>query len=285
MKTDSIFYRLFQEFPSIFFELIGDSPETAANYQFSSVEVKQTAFRIDGVFLPQTPQQPIYFVEVQFQEDLGIYSRLFSEIYLYLRQNQPENDWLAVVIYPSISIDTASTTHYRESFASGRITPIYLDELEESASLPIGIATIRLVIENKNQAIQSARELIARTNQEVNSVAQKQQLLQIIETILVYKFPSMDIEEIQQMFGLSELKQTKVYQQAFAEGMEAGKQEGMEAGRQEGIETGKQEGMETGRQEGKLLAVPAMLAAGLTVEQIAQALELSVEDVRKAAQH
>ncbi len=78
----------------------------------------------------------------------------------------------------------------------------------------------------------------------------------------------MNIEEIQQMFGLSELKQTRVYQQAFAEGMEAGKQEGIE----------------TGRQEGKLLAVPAMLAAGLTVEQIAQALELSVENVREVAQ-
>lgn len=66
------------------------------------------------------------------------------------------------------------------------------------------------------------------------------------------------------MFGLSELKQTRVYQQAFAEGEQKGKQEG--------------------RQEGKLLAVPPMLAAGLTVEQVAQALGLTVEQVRQAAQ-
>ncbi len=70
------------------------------------------------------------------------------------------------------------------------------------------------------------------------------------------------------MFGLSELKQTRVYQQAFAEG------------RQEG----RQEGIEEGELRGKLLAVPPMLAAGLTVEQIAQTLNLSVEDIRKAAQ-
>lgn len=70
MKTDSIFYRLFQEFPSIFFELIGNPPETANTYQFSLVEIKQTAFRIDGVFLPtQDEENPIYFVEVQFQPD------------------------------------------------------------------------------------------------------------------------------------------------------------------------------------------------------------------------
>ncbi len=106
--------------------------------------------------------------------------------------------------------------------------------------------------------------------------AQQQKLLQIIETILVYKFPSMEIEEIQQMFGLSELKQTRVYQQAFAEGEQKGKQEG--------IKEGKQEGIKEGERRGKLLAVPPMLAAGLTVEQVAQALGLSVDDVRKAAQ-
>ncbi|AFY44993.1 Rpn family recombination-promoting nuclease/putative transposase [Nostoc sp. PCC 7107] len=260
MKTDSIFYRLFQEFPNIFFELIGNSPEIASEYQFSSVEIKQTAFRIDGVFIPQSQEQPIYFVEVQFQEDLGIYSRLFTEINLYLRQNKPENDWFAFVIYPSRNIDTASTIHYRESFTSGRITIIYLDELGEVASLPIGIATIKLIIENQNRAIESARELISRTNQEVETEQQQQQLLQIIETILVYKFPIMKIEEIQEMFGLSELKQTRFYQQAF------------------------EEGEQKGRQEGKLLAVPPMLAAGLTIAQIAEALELSVDDVRKAAQ-
>ncbi len=52
----------FQTFPSIFFELINHPPEEADAYQFSSVEIKQLAFRIDGVFLP-TPDaldQPIY---------------------------------------------------------------------------------------------------------------------------------------------------------------------------------------------------------------------------------
>jgi predicted transposase YdaD len=166
VKTDIIFYRLFQEFPDIFFELIGNSPETAANYQFSSVEVKQTALRIDGVFLP----------------------------------------------------------------------------------------------ENEDKAIQEAKELIARTNQEIDSAHKQQQFLQLIETILVYKFPSMDIEEIQEMFGLSELKQTRVYQQAFAEGEQKGEQ------------------------KGKLLAVPPMLAAGLSLEQIAQALGLTLDEVSQAVQ-
>ncbi len=70
------------------------------------------------------------------------------------------------------------------------------------------------------------------------------------------------------MFGLSDLKQTRVYQQAFAEGEQKGEQKGIEKG----------------ERRGKLLAVPPMLAAGLTVEQIAQALGLTVDEVNQAAQ-
>ncbi len=66
------------------------------------------------------------------------------------------------------------------------------------------------------------------------------------------------------MFGLSELKQTRVYQEAREEGEQIGKQEG--------------------RLEAKLEAVPKFLALGLTVEQIAQALDLDVAQVQQVAQ-
>lgn len=260
MKTDIIFYRLFQEIPSIFFELISNNPEEANNYLFSSVEIKQTSFRIDGVFLPvETIDKPIYFVEVQFQQDDEIYSRLMAEICLYLRQNKPQNDWNAVVLYPNRNVDTGDIKHYREFFDSQRVRRIYLDELGDNATLPIGIATVKLVIEDKDIAINQARKLIARTRQETNSQLQ-QQLLQLIETILVYKFPNMSREEIEAMFSLSELKQTRFYQEAF------------------------QEGKEEGERTGKLKAVIPMLSAGLTVEQIAQALEFTVEEVSQIVQ-
>ncbi|NEO40811.1 MAG: DUF2887 domain-containing protein [Moorea sp. SIOASIH] len=57
---------------------------------------------MDGVFLPTTTtaQQPIYFVEVQFQRNSQFYSRFFSEIFLYLNKNEISNDWRGVVIYP-----------------------------------------------------------------------------------------------------------------------------------------------------------------------------------------
>jgi predicted transposase YdaD len=45
-----------------------------------------SAFRIDGVFLPNItdPSIPIYFCEVQFQDDQNFYGRFFAEIFLYL---------------------------------------------------------------------------------------------------------------------------------------------------------------------------------------------------------
>ena len=264
MKTDSIFYRFFQELPSIFFELIGNSAQTAAAYEFSSVEIKQTAFRIDGVFLTSQVENPIYFVEVQFQPDTEIYSRLFSEIFLYIRQYKPLNPWQAVVIYPTRNVDTADRSHHAELLDSHRAQVIYLDEIGETASLPVGIATMRLVIENQDTAITTARELINRTRQEIDTETKQHQLLELIETILVYKFPSMSRKEIESMFSLSDLQQTKVYQEA--------KQEGIQEGRQEGA-----------RQE-KLRLIPLLLKLGLSVEQIAQELNLQLEEVQQELQ-
>jgi predicted transposase YdaD len=51
-------------------------------------------------------------------------------------------------------------------------------------------------------------------------------ILELLETVLVYKFAELSREEIEAMFGLSELKQTRVYQDAREEGKLEGKLEG-----------------------------------------------------------
>jgi predicted transposase YdaD len=43
-------------------------------------------------------------------------------------------------------------------------------------------------------------------------------MMDIIETIVVYKFPKLSRDEIKRMFGLSELRETKVYQEGRQEG-------------------------------------------------------------------
>jgi predicted transposase YdaD len=58
-------------------------------------------------------------------------------------------------------------------------------------------------------------------------------LLDLIETILVYKFGRLTTKEIEAMFGLSELKKTRVFQ----EGREEGREEGQVDERRAMIET------------------------------------------------
>jgi len=280
LKTDSIFYRIFQSIPSTFFELINQPPQLASAYQFSSVEVKQLAFRIDGVFLPNAAELPIYFAEVQFQPDKKFYSRLFTEIFNYLDKTELINNWRGVVIFPNRSVDTGDTERYTELLNSQRVTRVYLDELSSIEASSIGIETVKLIIEPESTARTRAIEIVNSARQQIPDVATIREIIQLIETILIYKLPRLSQEEIGKMFGSNELRQTRFYQDVFAEG----RQEGIQEGRQEGIQEGRQEGIQEGIQEGKLKTIPQLLALGLSIEQIAQALGLDEQVVRQAAQ-
>ena len=68
MRRDTIFYQLFQQLPTLLFDLIPQPPENANRYVFDAVEVKETGFRLDGVFVPPDRSGIVYFCEVQFQQ-------------------------------------------------------------------------------------------------------------------------------------------------------------------------------------------------------------------------
>jgi predicted transposase YdaD len=59
MKRDTIFYRIFQQSPGLLFDLLPSRPPNAHDYTFTSIEVKETSFRIDGVLIPPTPDGPL----------------------------------------------------------------------------------------------------------------------------------------------------------------------------------------------------------------------------------
>lgn len=276
VKTDSIFYQLFQNFPSIFFELIGNSTADVNAYEFSSVELKQTAFRVDGVFVPNSefPNLPVYFVEVQFQLDSEFYRRLFSEIFLYLRQNKSVNFWCAVVIYPTRSLDPEDQEPYRLLLDSPQVQRIYLDELGSADDNSLGVEIVQLIVESEETAIARGRTLILQARQELAEEATQRKIVELIETILLYKFTQISREELAAMLAIDDdFKKTRMYQSI--------KQEGLEEGRQEG----RQEGLEEGKLQAKLEVVPRLLALGLSVEQVAVALDLTVDQVQQATQN
>jgi len=251
MKTDSIFYQIFQRLPGTFFEIIGEPEELGQAYNFQSVEIKETVKRIDGVFLPTVDdERPIYFVEVQFQPDSEFYYRFFTEIFLYLGQNKPKKRWYAVAVFRRRSIEPEVPIEYECLVPSQQVRRLYLDELGEAANQSVALGMVQLVVEAEATAQQQALELIQKA-QQLEDEALRRNVLELIETILVYKFTSKSRQEIEAMFGLSDLKKTRVYQEA--------------------------------QEEVKLETVPRLLHLGLTVEQIAEALDLDVELVRQAA--
>lgn len=267
MKTDPIFYRLFQNVPSAFFELIGRSPAEADAYEFRSVEIKQTAFRIDGVFIPiaNDERSPVLFIEVQFQWDGDFYHRFFSEITLYLRQYKPPSDWQAVIIYPDRSAESSVPLAYQDWIALPKVQRLYLDELAiATPETPLGISLAQLVVESEARAPEQARTLIARAQRETGDRQLQREIIELVETIIIYKFPQTSRQELEAMLGLGDLKETRFYQEAEQEGERKGEQQG--------------------ERRAKLAAVPRLLQKGLTIEAIAEALDLSLEDAQNAAQ-
>ena len=251
MKTDAIFYAIFKEFPSIFFEFIGKLNTNTNAYEFIAPEIKQRAFRLDGIFSPlgEFPHEPLYFVEIQFYKDEAFYDRFFTSIFLYFSQYQPPNpDWYAIVIYDKRSNEASFPSRYR-ALLEPHLRRFYLDELGEEADESLGVGIVRLVVESEHKAGELAKQLVDRTREELTDALIQRKVLEFIETIIVYKFPNLSREEVEAMLDLNIIRQTKVYQEA--------------------------------KEEAKLELVPKLVHRGLSIQEIAELLELDAEAIRK----
>ncbi|UXE62899.1 MAG: Rpn family recombination-promoting nuclease/putative transposase [Woronichinia naegeliana WA131] len=232
MRTDTIFYQLFLTFKPLLFELLGEPIANAEYYQFTSREIKEKAFRFDGIFIPDREDKPIYFVEVQFQNKSDFYWEFIAEINLYLNQYKPVQDWKAVALFAQRHFEVTSLTLYQQDLMnSGRIIPIYLDEVRSDS---IGVGLIQLILAQESQAPVLVQQLLQRAKTEIVDPLVTHDIIDLLETVLVSKFAQLSREEIQSMFLLSDIKQTRVYQEAKQEGRQEGRQEGLQEGRQEG---------------------------------------------------
>jgi predicted transposase/invertase (TIGR01784 family) len=223
MRRDSIFYKLFQQAPDLLFELLENKPINAKEYRFDSVAVKEPRFEIDGVFLPPESDSPgiPYYCEVQFQPDQQLYERLFGESFLHFYRNRDRfSDLQLVVIYPSRNVEQSNYHPYRALINSDQVHRIYLDELGAIAQLPLGVALMVLTILSEQEAPAAARSLLGRAAQEVASLGEKQGIIEMINTIMIYKFTNLSRQEIDEMLG-TKLEETRVYREAREEERQA----------------------------------------------------------------
>ena len=225
MRRDSIFYKLFQQFPPLLFQLLPSPPPNADAYRFDSVAVKEPKFEIDGVFLPSDPNGVVYFCEVQFQKDEQLYERVFAESLLYFYRNRHRfSDWQTVIIYPSRSTEQSNTHPYRALLKSEQVHRIYLNELGNIRELPIPIALMVLTTLDESQAPTEARFLLERN---ISEKPANRAIIEMVTTIMVYKFDELSQQEVEVMLGIT-LKETRVYQEIKQQGLDQGLMQGRE---------------------------------------------------------
>lgn len=88
---------------------------------------------------------------------------------------------------------------------------------------------------------------------------------ELTNELLLRKFTQLDREEVRAMFGLHDLRKSKVWQEAH--------ETGIEKGREEGIEKGKELALRE--------LVRKCRGKGMSVKQIADLMDLPVRDVRR----
>jgi predicted transposase/invertase (TIGR01784 family) len=271
MKTDSLFYRLFQEWPELVLELAG-LEASVTGYTLRAEEIKQTEFRLDGVLAPPDDRLdwPLVFIETQFQHDPDFHARWFSELFLYLYRHPPRRAWRAVTVFPNRTTEGTVEAAYEMLLAHPWVKRVYLEEVLREPTPSRGVRVLGLILARPAEVVAEAQALLAEestTDSGLTGVA----LVDWVETLLVYKLPRLSREEIRKMLDIFnvELKQTRFYQEVFAEGLEEGHKEGRQEGRQEGQ-----------RQE-RLRIARSLLDVIADDRLLAERIGLSEEEVRR----
>lgn len=236
MKTDKLFYRIFLNQPGLLAELLPGIPPDC-QFDYSAPVIKEQEFRHDGILTPveNDPNLPIVFLEAQMQPDIDFYGRYFAEIYLYLKQYKIIRPWRGLLIIKSRRHDLGSEIPYQYQL-DNQVQRLYLQDLLHQNNLSPNLALLQLIILPKTKTVQAAQNLLKSSK----SQAEFSQKLDLVEAILVNKFPNLSLEEILKMLDLktADITQTRFYRDVFQLGIQEGIQEGEQKGRQKGEQEG-----------------------------------------------
>ena len=132
---------------------------------------------------------------MQFQKDERLYGRLFAEIFLFLRYHSKTVHWRAVIIYAKQSYEPEETEAYQALLGSPSVHHFYLDRLPENSERSLGIELLQLIVEPPATATAQAKRILDRTEQTPTFVP-LEMIIELVETIVVYKFCQLSSQEI-----------------------------------------------------------------------------------------
>ncbi|MCE2699121.1 MAG: Rpn family recombination-promoting nuclease/putative transposase, partial [Anabaena sp. 49633_E8] len=213
MKTDKLFYRIFLNQPGLLAELLPGIPPDC-QFDYSAPVIKEQEFRHDGILTPlgKDPNLPLVFLEAQMQPDTDFYGRYFAETYLYLKQYKIIRPWRGLLILKSRGHDLGSEIPYQFQL-DNQVQRLYLQDLLHQNCLSPNLALLQLIILPKTKTIQAAQNLLESSKGQ----PEFRQKLDLVEAILVNKFPNLSLEEILKMLNLktADITQTRFYQDVF----------------------------------------------------------------------
>ena len=269
MKTDKLFYRIFLSQPDLISELVPDIP-ASCEFEYSAPVVKETELRLDGLLTPVSDDLnlPLVFLEAQMQSDADFYGRFFAGIFLYLRQYKVIRSWRGLLILRRHSQDLGSQSPYQILLDSW-VHRLYLEDLIALTDLSPNLSLLRLLVIPEQEVSASAQAILSNSD----TSAEFRLRLDLVEAILINKFPQLSIEEVRVMLNLKEadVTQTRFYQEVF----QIGQQDGQKVGRQEG------------RQEGEVDIVVRLLnrrCGQLSIAQQTQIKSLPITDIENLAE-
>jgi predicted transposase/invertase (TIGR01784 family) len=135
---------------------------------------------------------------------------------------------------------------------SERLQRVYLDQLAQPSS-SLGLGIIQLVSVPESQAPQQAQFLLNQVRQDIKDAATQANIIELVEKIIIYKFPKKSRQELEQMFDLTDWKQTQFYKDVKLEG----------------------------KLEGKLEIVRQLLQRGMTLAEVVSLTGLSEQELQQ----
>jgi predicted transposase YdaD len=97
-----------------------------------------------------------------------------------------------------------------------QFTAIYLEDLLNIRSESLGVQILQLIVAKPKKSEPYVQNIVNQLSNRTDS--QNQAIIELVSTVMVYKFPELSHEVIEAMFSVSELKQTRVYRDAMNEG-------------------------------------------------------------------
>jgi predicted transposase YdaD len=171
------------------------------------------------------------------------------------------DDWFGVIIFGSRNLEPSNLYIHRSLLATNQVHRVYLDELGDVQDKPLGLGLMLLTVKEDEEAVAAAQYLLSQVQVQADAA-----IIDLVTTIILYKFGNLTQEEIITMLGL-DLEEPRALRDA----------------REKGKEEGRIEGKEEGRVEGEKLIVVKLLNRRLGVvipdELLSQVQELSLEQI------